>query len=172
MNGSGKFYGKYRGIVVNNVDPMQLGRLLVQVPEVSSISQWAEPCAPLAGPPGPPMGVYLVPPVGTGVWVEFEKGDPDHPICVGCRWGGQSGIPIQAWAGLPTSPSIVLQTLGQNSIVISDVTGAKGGIMLKTPSGAMISISESSIIISNGQGAIIALDGPSVGINNGALKVP
>jgi hypothetical protein len=44
--------------------------------------------------------------------------------------------------------------------------------MLKTPSGAMISISESSIIISNGQGAIIALDGPSVGINNGALKVP
>ena len=29
-----KFYGKYRGMVLNNIDPLQLGRLQVQVPDV------------------------------------------------------------------------------------------------------------------------------------------
>jgi uncharacterized protein involved in type VI secretion and phage assembly len=173
MNGSGSYYGKYRGTVVNNVDPMQLGRLLVQVPEVSHMPtpHWAEPCVPLAGPTGPPMGVYLVPPIGAGVWVEFEKGDPQRPIWVGCRWGASSDIPPQARMGLPTSPSIILQTLGQNSIVISDVPGPTGGIMLKTPTGAMILISDSGIVISNGRGATINLAGPTVDINNGALAI-
>ena len=71
-----RFYGKYRGTVINNVDPMQLGRLLVTVPDVLGAgvpSSWAEPCVPLAGPTVPPMGVYLVPPIGAGVWIEFER---------------------------------------------------------------------------------------------------
>ena len=83
------FYGKYRGTVVNNIDPLLRGRLLLEVPDVTSLSptSWAEPCVPLAGPTGPPMGVYMVPPIGAGVWVEFERGDPSKPIWVGCRWG-------------------------------------------------------------------------------------
>ena len=31
------FYGKYRGLVLSNIDPMQLGRLLVQVPDVAGL---------------------------------------------------------------------------------------------------------------------------------------
>src|SRR3982751_533462 len=83
------FYGKYRGTVINNVDPMQRGRLLVEVPDVLGLvpSSWAEACTPLAGPTGPPMGAYLVPPIGAGVWVEFEQGDPGKPIWSGCRFG-------------------------------------------------------------------------------------
>ena len=40
-----KFYGKYRGTVVNNLDPMQLGRIQVMVPDVLglSVSSWAMP---------------------------------------------------------------------------------------------------------------------------------
>ena len=59
------------------------------VPDVLGLvpSTWAEPCVPLAGPTGPPMGVYLVPPIGAGVWVEFEHGDPDYPIWVGLPLG-------------------------------------------------------------------------------------
>jgi hypothetical protein len=170
---NGSFYGKFRGLVINNIDPMQVGRLLVQVPDVLGLvpSSWAMPCVPLAGPTGPPMGVYLVPPIGAGVWVEFEQGDPERPIWVGCRWGLGSDVPSQAKIGLPTSPSIILQTMGQNSIVISDIPGPTGGIMLKTVTGAMISISDTGIIISNGKGASINMTGPVTDINAGALTI-
>src|SRR5207302_7126285 len=104
-NGSAKYYGKYRGTVINNVDPKFQGRLLVEVPDVlgPSPTTWAVPCVPLAGPTGPPMGVHLVPPIGAGVWVEFEQGDHESPIWVGCRWGASSDVPPVAKLGLPVS---------------------------------------------------------------------
>src|SRR5687767_7734692 len=167
------YFGKYRGTVINNIDPMQRGRLLVLVPDVVGLvpSSWAVPCVPLAGPTGPPMGVYLVPPIGAGVWVEFEQGDPNYPIWSGCRWGATPDIPTLAFAGLPISPSIVLQTAGQNAIVVSDLPGPTGGIMLKSTTGAMILVNDVGITISNGKGAMITLLGPTVTINNGALTI-
>jgi uncharacterized protein involved in type VI secretion and phage assembly len=170
---SARYYGKYRGTVLNNIDPMQVGRLLVEVPDVLGLlpSSWAVPCVPLAGPTGPPMGVFLVPPIGAGVWIEFEQGDVNFPIWVGCRWGAASDIPTLARAGLPVSPSIVLQTAGQNCIVISDAPGPAGGIMLKSLTGAMILVNDIGITISNGKGATILMTGPTVTINNGALTV-
>jgi uncharacterized protein involved in type VI secretion and phage assembly len=169
----GRFYGKYRGVVVNNVDPLQSGRLMVQVPDVlgAAPSSWAEACTPLAGPTGPPMGVYLVPAIGAGVWVEFEGGDPDFPVWVGCRWGSSSDIPALALAGNPAAPNIVFQTAAQHTFMLSDLPGPTGGILLKTSSGAMIAINEVGITITNGQGATITLTGPTVDVNNGALTV-
>ncbi|HKP12631.1 MAG TPA: phage baseplate assembly protein V, partial [Blastocatellia bacterium] len=154
-----KYYGKYRGVVINNIDPLQMGRLLIEVPDVLGLipSTWAEPCVPLAGPTGPPMGVYLVPPIGAGVWVEFEQGDPSHPIWVGCRWGSAADIPTLAFAGIPVSPNIVLQTAGQNTLVISDLPGPTGGIMLKSTTGASIIVNDTGIYITNGKGASITL---------------
>ena len=169
------YLGKYRGIVTNNVDPMMRGRLMVQVPDVLGLvpSTWAEPCTPLAGPTGPPMGVYMVPPIGAGVWVEFEQGNPDYPIWVGCRWGTTADIPPLAKVGLPISPNIVLQSAGQNMIMISDMppTPATGGIMLKSATGAMILVNDSGIYISNGKGAVITMIGPAVDVNSSALTV-
>jgi hypothetical protein len=169
------YYGKYRGIVLNNLDPMQRGRLMVQVPDVLGLtpSSWAEPCTPLAGPTGPPMGAWFVPPIGAGVWVEFEHGDPQFPIWVGCRWGAPSDVPLLARTGLPVSPNIVLQTLGQHAVVVSDMppTPVTGGIMLKSMTGAMIVVNDMGIFIDNGKGASIRLIGPMVDVNTGALTV-
>jgi uncharacterized protein involved in type VI secretion and phage assembly len=167
------FLGKYRGTVVNNIDPMLRGRLLVTVPDAIGLtpSSWAEPCVPLAGPTGPPMGVYMVPPIGAGVWVEFEHGDANYPIWVGCRWGSPSDVPPLAHLGLPISPNIVLQTAGQNSIVISDLPGPTGGIMLKSATGATLIVNDTGIYIQNGKGASIVLTGPTVNVNLGALTV-
>src|SRR5262245_7732109 len=118
-----QYFGKYRGTVINNIDPEMRGRLLLLVPDVLGPlpSTWAEPCVPLAGPTGPPMGSYFVPPIGAGIWVEFEQGDVNHPIWVGCRFGSAADVPPLAFAGLPVSPNIVLQTAGQNTLVISDL---------------------------------------------------
>jgi hypothetical protein len=169
------YQGKYRGVVLQNVDPEQRGRLQLMIPDVLGAipSSWAEPCVPLAGPTGPPMGVYMVPPIGTGVWVEFEQGDPDHPIWVGCRWGAQSNVPTMAKAGNPADPNIIIQSLLQHSVMISDMppSPATGGIVLKSATNAMIVVNDTGIYIDNGKGASIMLVGPNVTINKGALVV-
>jgi uncharacterized protein involved in type VI secretion and phage assembly len=172
-NTSRQFFGKYRGTVLNNVDPETRGRLMLTIPDVLGAvpSTWAEPCTPLAGPTGPPMGVYLVPPIGAGVWVEFEHGNPNYPIWVGCRWGSAADVPPLAHAGLPASPNIVMQTAGQNSFVISDLPGPTGGLMLKSATGASIIVNDTGIYIQNGKGASLIMTGPTVTINNGALVV-
>jgi uncharacterized protein involved in type VI secretion and phage assembly len=170
MSNGQKYYGKYRGTVLNNVDPMQIGRLLVQVPDVTSLtpSSWAMPCFPISGKQ---MGAYMIPQIGTGVWVEFEQGNPDYPIWSGCWYGSVAEVPALALAGNPASPNIVLQTTLQNTLVISDLPGPTGGIMLKSTTGAMIIVNDTGIYIQNGKGASLIMVGPSVTINNGALMI-
>ncbi len=168
MSDTTKYFGKYRGTVINNLDPMQMGRLMVMVPDVAGLlpSSWAMPCFPVTGIQ---MGIYAVPLIGAGVWIEFEQGNPDYPIWTGCFPGSTADIPAMALAGNPVSPSIVMQTSLQNTIMISDLPGPTGGILLKTTTGAMISVNDVGITISNGKGAIITMMGPSVDINAGAL---
>lgn len=170
MNDSDKFYGKFRGTVLNNVDPMQMGRIQVIVPDVSAVapSSWAMPCVPIAGKQ---MGAYFVPQIGSGVWVEFEQGDPDYPVWTGCFWGSASELPALALAGNPVSPSIVLGTGLMNTVAISDLPGPTGGIMLKSTTGASIIVNDTGIYIQNGKGASIVMTGPTVTINSGALTV-
>ena len=72
----------------------------------------------------------------------------------------------------PLIPGIVMQTTGQNTIMVSDVPGPTGGIIIKTLTGALISVNDTvGITISNGKGASILMAGPSVIINGGALVV-
>jgi hypothetical protein len=165
-----RYYGKYRGTVINNVDPMQIGRIQVMVPDVSNLmlSSWAMPCAPVAGIN---MGMFALPLIGGGVWVEFEQGDPDYPIWVGGFWGMAAEVPLLSHMVPPAVPGITLQTPLKNGIVISDVPGPTGGIQIQTATGAMISVTDIGIMISNGKGAVISLTGPTVDINLGALTV-
>ena len=56
-------------------------------------------------------------------------------------------------------------------IVISDLPGPTGGIMLKSTTGAMILVNELGITIQNGQGASIMMTGPTVTVNQSALVI-
>ncbi len=165
-----KYYGKYRGTVTQNIDPMNIGRIMVQVADVSNVipSTWAMPCFPFAGIQN---GFFAVPEIGSGVWVEFEQGNPDYPIWSGCYFGSAAEVPALALATPPGLQAVVIQTVGQNTLMISDAPGPTGGILLKSVTGAMISISDTGIIISNGQGATILMNGPAVTVNEGALEV-
>jgi hypothetical protein len=79
------YYGKFRGKVLNNVDPLVQGRILAEVPAIPGAPlNWALPCTPYAGPN---VGFYAMPPIGANVWIEFEGGDPNFPVWVGCFWG-------------------------------------------------------------------------------------
>lgn len=170
MNSQQKHYGKYRGVVLNNVDPMQQGRLQVQVPDVTGLApaSWAMPCVPIAGIQA---GMVALPVPGSGVWVEFEQGNADHPIWTGCFWGSTAEIPALARVTPPAIPAITLQTPLQNGLTVSDLPGPTGGIMLKSATGATLIVNDTGIYIQNGKGAMITLVGPTVTVNNGALVV-
>ncbi len=164
------YFGKYKAVVVNNVDPLLIGRIQVIVPDVASLvpSTWAMPCVPVAGIN---MGMFAPPLIGSGVWVEFEQGDPDHPIWVGCFWGSAAEVPALALVTPPAVPAITFQTPLQNGVTVSDLPGPSGGIMIKSASGATLVVNDTGIYIQNGKGAMITLVGPTVTVNNGALVV-
>ena len=176
LDTANKYYGKYRATVVNNVDPLQMGRIQVIVPDVSAAvpSSWAMPCLPVSGINN---GVFALPMIGAGVWVEFEQGDPDHPIWVGGYWGMAAETPALAKTVPPGVPGVTVQTATLNGVVVNDTPGV-GGVTIYCRGFPMISVTDAGISIMNGKGAMINLVGSSVSvvgqpvdINAGGLTV-
>jgi len=126
-----RYYGKYRGIVTDNNDPSNLGRIKARVSELLGTVEtgWALPCAPYAGDG---EGQFTVPPAGAGVWIEFESGDLSRPIWSGCWWG-ENQVPEDN-AGTQATPPLkiirsetgLMVTLDDNSrkITVSDANGS------------------------------------------------
>lgn len=115
-----RFFGKYRGKVANNIDPLYRGRLQVSVPSILGDNNlsWAMPCVPYAGKN---VGFYAMPSINTNVWVEFEEGDPDYPIWSGCFWGkGELPLPPPAPA---TTKMFKTDTM---TVTFDDAPGAGG----------------------------------------------
>ena len=167
MNDENTFFGKYRGIVTSVQDPLMMGRIKANVPDVlgGHESGWAMPCAHFSGNG---VGFFTLPTVSAGVWIEFEQGDPDYPVWSGGWWGSKNEMP----SALPPAPDkkVMIITDGGHSILLDDTPGT-GGITLQTAGGQKIMLSDSGIEIDNGQGASIKLTGPQVSINDGALEV-
>jgi uncharacterized protein involved in type VI secretion and phage assembly len=126
-----RFFGKYRGVVIDNLDPMLHGRVRASVPDVLGdvSSVWALPCLPFAGKN---VGFYAVPPVGAEIWIEFEAGDPGRPILAGSLWPETSETPPEALE--PQSGRVLVKT-GGGSVVISGGNSKQGGITLQTAGG-------------------------------------
>jgi hypothetical protein len=162
-----QFFGKYRGQVANNMDPMMLGRVQVTVPAVlgSGTLSWALPSVSYAGSG---VGFFAIPPVGANIWVEFEGGDPDYPIWSGCFWG-TGEVPAT-----PAVPQIKMIKTDCVTLTLSDLPGA-GGFTLEVQPPAVTTplklvFNASGIEISNSS-ASIKLTPASVSVNNGALEV-
>jgi uncharacterized protein involved in type VI secretion and phage assembly len=169
MSTGPRFYGKYRATVLNNADPQFQGRIQVQLADRYGLfpSTWALPAFAFAGKGN---AVVALPQLGSAVWVEFEAGDPDYPVWSGAFWPDPAGFPPLALAGAtPLTPNIHLQTSLGTSITLSDNPAQQ--VLLTTLTGATVMIGAAGITIMNGQGASIAMVGPSVIINNGALTI-
>lgn len=160
------FFGVYRGTVENNVDPMTRGRVQVSVPAVLGDGRlaWAEPCVPYAGSQ---VGTFAVPPVGASAWVQFEGGDPDYPVLMGCFWG-------DAESPAPGLPQVLMFATDGVTVTASGVPGG-GGLTIEVGSPAVavpitLSLGPTGIELSTGASKI-TLDGAKVSINDGALDV-
>lgn len=146
--GGPRFFGKYRGTVMNNIDPMGQGRLLVQVPGVLGIfiSSWAMPCVPVGGIQ---MGVFVIPPLYSGVWVEFENGNPELPIWVGSFWGSRAEAPALSNVATPGMPAMMLQSALGNGIIVSDspVGPLASGVLIRGPVPTTIMLDPTGVTI-------------------------
>jgi uncharacterized protein involved in type VI secretion and phage assembly len=164
---STSFYGKFRGVVTDNQDPLMTFRVKARVPDVfgEDESGWAMPCAPFGGSQ---TGFFALPVVGAGVWIEFEHGDPDYPIYTGTWWGSVAEIPTVLLA--PPYKKVMIQTEGGHSITLDDTPGI-GGITLQTSGGQKIVLNSLGIQIDDGLGASIKMTGPQVSVNDGAMDV-
>ena len=155
-----KYLGKYRGTVVNNVDPMQQGRIQAMVPDVlgDTPCTWAMPCLPLAGPQ---TGVYVVPVVGAGVWIEFEGGDVSFPIWTGCYWRDgerpQDGAPAVKAIITRSSHKILLDDDGE-TITVTDQNQNQ------------ITLDSDGVTLERGGNKVVVSDA-EVNVNDGALEV-
>jgi uncharacterized protein involved in type VI secretion and phage assembly len=162
-----EFFGKYRGQVVDNNDPLKKGRLQVTVPQVlGEVSVWAEPCVPYAGSN---LGFYAMPEVGGGVWIEFEAGDPSYPIWAGCFWA-DGDIPNE-----DADPNIKFFRTNKATIRVDD---SNGEILIENDSGHSITMTTSEITIKAGTvkqeasgGKKTELSAAAFKVNNGNLEV-
>jgi hypothetical protein len=162
------FFGKYRGKVENNIDPMMLGKIQVSVPAVlgeGSLS-WAMPCVPFAGNG---VGFFMIPPVGANVWVEFEGGDIDYPIWSGCFWG------VGETPAIPAVPQMKIIKMDTISLTLSELPGI-GGVTLEVspPSVALpltMTFDAQGIKLDAGPLGVVELTPAGVKINSGALEV-
>jgi uncharacterized protein involved in type VI secretion and phage assembly len=164
---SAPYYGKFRGVVTDNKDPLMIGRIKAKVPDVmgDQESGWAMPCAVFAGNG---MGMFALPSTGAGVWIEFEHGDPDYPIWSGCFWGSLAELPPVLLA--PPYKKLIIKTEGGTSLTLDDTPGI-GGITLETAGGQKVAITGIGIEIDNGMGGSIKIQGPKIALNSGALEV-
>lgn len=171
-----RVYGKYAGAVVDTRDPEQMGRLQVTCPAVLGDAKlWALPCVPYAGPN---VGMYFIPPIGAGVWVEFEGGDVSRPIWSGCYWakGDLPGDAASADIKLIYTEKVSIKiddgageaslknTSDSSTIWAADVVTV-GGRAKQSVAAAGVT-SESA----NGTGKVEVADS-GVSINNGAFSV-
>jgi hypothetical protein len=161
------YYGKYRGTVANNLDPLGLGRVQVAVPAIFGDVElsWAMPCAAFSGDG---EGLFAVPSVGAKVWVEFEGGDPDYPICAGGFWGAGEA-PAD-----PADPTTTVLARKGVTLTINTAQGSAGLTIAVGPpvvsEPLTIALVSSGITLTN-QISSVSLKATSVSINDGALEV-
>ena len=162
-----QYFGKYRGKVIDAADPRGLGRVKVTVPAVygESLVVWAMPCAPYAGKG---VGLWAPPAKGSGVWVEFEGGDPDLPIVSGGFWlegeapvasGDRGVIGLFSPAGaLPFSgdgkDALATLLLGAPGAEAKATIRATAKGVAITVKGATITVSEDKVDIAAPQGTV------------------
>lgn len=148
---SNQHFGKYPGIVRNNVDDQKRGRIEVEVPTVLKKQRvWAMPCVPYAGKNG--AGFYAIPDNESQVWVEFAGGNRNYPIWTGCFW------PENALAAADAKPGVKFWKTTSFLIRIDD---DKGELSIEKTGGGKITVSATEITI----------EAPTVNQKSGAKKV-
>jgi len=151
-----KYFGKFRGFVVDNADPEHRARLRLKVPSVlgEEITAWALPCLPFGGIAD--QGLFTVPEIGAQIWLEFEEGNISLPVWTGTFWQQDGDAPAQLDADAPDRR--VLKTPSGHMLEFID-TDDEETINLLHAQGSQIELDKlGSIAITDANGAQLRLD--------------
>ena len=126
-------------------------------------------CHPLGAPPPRFAGFFALPDVDTGVWIEFEAGNPSFPIWTGCFWN-QDDIPSE-----DSGADIKFFRTKKFKLRIDDSVGE---ITIENDSGSQIvlnatevHVKSSSVINEATGGKKTELSAVGLSVNDGALEV-
>jgi hypothetical protein len=157
----GRFYGKYRGQVTDNTDPDNLGRVKASVPRLLGNEEtgWALPAFIYGGTSE--QGLFAVPDIGAGVWIEFEGGDLSYPIWSG-TWFTSGAIPESAQTGQK-----VFKTKSGHKMVFDDDGGS---LNITDSNGNSVSMDSSTVTIKAGGALKVVIDAPQIELVDGAAS--
>ncbi|MEM7357536.1 MAG: phage baseplate assembly protein V [Pseudomonadota bacterium] len=169
-----RFFGRYRGLVVDTADSTERGRLLVQVPAIlDELNVWAMPSTPYAGDA---VGFYTLPPIGSGVWVVFEGGDPSYPVWTGGFWADNQ---------LPDESDEAIKVIKTDTLYIR-MDDTESEILLNANDAATVEIKDKvlqtvgsgshlveggKVVADSGGTGKVEVTSSSVKVNGGALEV-
>lgn len=156
-----RIYGIVVGVVTNNQDPDNMGRVKVKFPWLSDTdeSYWARLATPMAGKD---RGIYVLPEIDDEVLIAFEHGDVRFPYVLGALWNGQDTPPEQNSDGKNNIRMIKSRSghiirlndeEGKETIEIIDKSG-KNSIAIDTANNAIAITSNKDITLKATNGTI------------------
>jgi len=155
-----RFFGKYRGAVIDNKDPTGSGKLYVTVPNALGPEEvWAAPCVPYADKNG--NGLFMIPPNQSSVWIEFVEGDPSEAVWTGFEWpkgGAPSASPDEMVVKTPSG------TLRFN------VNNTNGDVTLETETLSLV-LRDDTVTLTASSTSTIKMKGNKTAINGTGLEV-
>lgn len=133
-------HGVAVGLVTNNKDPEQLGRVKVTFPwrSGSDESYWARVVTFMAGKE---RGAFFLPEVGDEVLVAFDMGRLQHPFIIGSLWNGEDPPPETNAGGGNHIRKI--KTRSGHELIFDDEKG-KEKITLRTKAGNQLVLDDES----------------------------
>lgn len=156
------YFGKYSGVVKDNRDPDKLGVVKVSVPTVFPPEELVPARAAL------PYGVFFIPENDTQVWVEFEGGDPAHPL-----WTGIQHVPGTPPAeGAKEPPTVrLIKTPAGHLLIFDDTDGSEAVTLTDGKNGHSLAFTGTGVEVTDGVNRhVITLDGDGVKITDGANR--
>lgn len=156
-DGPDGYYGLYPALVTNILDPLQIGRIQVQVPWLGGdgvdVRSWATLLTPYADAD---QGFEFLPAVGTQVVVGFEAGDLRRPYIVGSAWNGKEALPEP-----PAAPNDkrLIRTRAGSLLEFDDADGA-AKVTLSMKSGHQLVMDDATqeVKLAHSNGCTITMD--------------
>lgn len=147
------------GIVTNNKDPEDQGRVKVKFPSLSEEveSNWAR----LVGAGlGANRGFYCLPEINDEVLVVFEHGDVNRPYILGGLWNGQDKPPLPNDQALENGKvrQRAFKTRVGHALTLTD--GADAGLVLETAGGHRLTLADEKkqIVLKTKGGLVLTMD--------------
>ena len=164
----GQLNGVFPAVVIDNVDPENLGRVKVQLPQMDASGQrgyevWARMATLMAGEN---RGTWFIPDANDEVLVAFEAGDMRRPYVIGSMWNGTNSPPET----MDTNNNIkLLRSRNGVKITLDDQSGQES-VIVETPGGQTVTLKDGpgSIEIMDRNGNSVRLEAAGIMVNASA----